>query len=119
MSEEKKDLAKEAPKGESKDVEENKVWAAIGYLGILFLIPLLAKKDSPYAQYHAKQGLALFIAGLIVGVASALPLIGWFLIAPIGGILLLILFIIGLINALGGKTQPLPVIGKMAEGLKI
>jgi len=120
MAEEKKtEEVKEAPKTGSKDVEENKVWAAIGYLGILFLIPLLAKKDSPYAQYHAKQGLALFLAGLIVGAASAIPFIGWFIVAPIGGIILLILFVIGLINSLGGKMQPLPVIGKMAENLKI
>ena len=118
MAEEKKTSA-EAPKVGSKDVEENKIWAAIGYLGILFLIPLLAKKDSPFAQYHAKQGLVLFIAGLIVGFLSAVPFIGWFVLAPIGGILLLILFIIGLVNSLGGKTQPLPVIGKYAETLKI
>lgn len=110
----------EAPKmGGGKDAEENKVWAAIGYLGILFLIPLLAKKDSPFAVYHGKQGLALFVAGLVVGAVSALPVIGWFVVAPIGGILLFILFIMGLINALGGKMVPLPVIGKMVENLKI
>jgi len=117
MPEEKKTT--EAPKTGSKDVEENKVWAVIAYLGILFLIPLLAKKDSPFAQYHAKQGLGLFILELVVGVASALPFIGWFVIAPVGGIITLILFIIGLINALNGKTVPLPVIGKMVENLKI
>jgi len=116
--EKKKEVVQEKPMG-NKDVEENKVWAAIGYLGILCLIPLLAKKDSPFAQYHAKQGLALFIAGLIIGFASALPIIGWFIIAPIGGLLTLILFIIGLLNALGGKMVPLPVIGKMAANLKI
>lgn len=118
MPEEKKEEVKQAKSG-SSDVDENKVMAAIAYLGILFLIPLLAKKDSPFAQYHAKQGLGLFIAGLIIGFASALPIIGWFIIAPIGGILTLILFIMGLINALGGKMVPLPIIGKMAEGLKI
>ena len=42
------------PMGDPKDVEENKLIAAVGYLGILFLIPLLAKKDSPFAQFHAK-----------------------------------------------------------------
>ncbi|MCL5795801.1 MAG: DUF4870 domain-containing protein [Patescibacteria group bacterium] len=115
MAEEKK----EEKKVSGSDVEENKVWAAIGYLGILFLIPMLAKKDSPFAQYHAKQGLALFILGVIVGAASALPIIGWFVIAPIGSIVTLILFIIGLVNSLSGKTVPLPIIGKMAENVKL
>ena len=117
--EEKKEEKKEMPKASEKDVEENKVWAAVGYLGILFLLPLLAKKDSPFAQYHGKQGLGLFIAGIIVGVASAIPFIGWFVLAPVGGILLVVMFIIGLVNALGGKMKPLPIIGKMVEGLKI
>lgn len=117
MAEEKKE--EKSAKIGSNDIEENKVWAAIGYLGILFLIPMLAKKDSPFAQYHAKQGLALFILDVIIGAASALPLIGWFIIAPIGSIITLILFIIGLVNSLSGKTVPLPIIGKMAEGLKI
>ena len=119
MPEEKVEKTAEAPKTGGKDVEENKVWAAIGYLGILFLLPLLAKKDSPFAQYHGKQGLALFVAGFIIGVASAIPFIGWVFISPFCSILLIILFIMGLINALTGKMQPLPVIGKMVEGLKI
>ena len=59
MVEEEKKEAAPAPSGSSKDVEENKAMAAIGYLGILFLIPLLANKDSPFAQYHAKQGMVL------------------------------------------------------------
>ncbi len=53
------------PTVDQKDVEENKIMAVIAYFGILCLIPLLAKKDSPYAQFHAKQGLVLFITGII------------------------------------------------------
>jgi len=102
----------------SKDVEENKAIAAIGYIGILFLIPLLAKKDSPYAQYHAKQGLVLFVADVILGFVGWIPFIGWAVLG-IGGLLVFILFIIGLMNALGGKMQPLPVIGSYGEKIKI
>ena len=97
-----------APGG--KDVEDNKSMAAIAYLWILFLIPLLAKKDSPFAQYHAKQGMILFIGWVIAGFIFWLPFVGWIL-----DILLLILLIIGLVNALGGKMKPLPVIGGIAE----
>lgn len=105
--------------GGGKDAEENKAMAAIGYLGILFLVPLLAAKNSPFAQYHAKQGLVLFILEVIIGALSALPFIGWFIVGPIGGIITIILFIMGIINALGGKQQPLPVIGKFGEKIKI
>jgi len=56
---------------------------------------------------------------VIIGALSALPFIGWFIVGPIGGIITIILFIMGIINALGGKQQPLPVIGKFGEKIKI
>ncbi len=112
-----------APSGGGSDAEENKGMAIIAYLWILCLVPLLAKKDSPYAQYHAKQGLILFIADIILWafgwVIAAVTLgFGAFLV-PLIGLLLLVLMIIGIVNAASGKTKPLPVIGKMAENWKI
>ncbi len=104
--------------GGGSDVEEGKVWAAIGYLGILFLIPLFAKKDNDFAQYHAKQGLVLFVAGLVASFIGVVPFLGW-IIAPLIGIFTFILFIMGLMNALGGKKKPLPVIGKYGENINV
>lgn len=117
MPEEKKEAAHKASSS-SKDIEDNKVVAAIGYIGILFLVPLLAKKDSPYAQYHAKQGLVLFIFGIIIGVVMVIPLIGW-VVGIIGWVICVVLFIMGLINALSGQMKPLPIIGQYGENMKI
>lgn len=116
MVEEEKKAA--APSVSSKDVEENKVMAAIGYLGILFLVPLLAKKDSPFAQYHAKQGMILFIFEVIISFVMVIPFLGW-MIGGLGWLFGVILFIMGLVNALGGKMQPLPLIGQFAEKMNI
>ena len=111
------------PSGGGSDVEDNKGIAAIGYLGILFLVPLLAKKDSPFAQYHAKQGLVLFIAEIIlyaVGFVLTFITCGFVcFIMRIIWLLVIILVILGIVNAVSGKTTPLPVIGKMAENWKI
>src|SRR5881409_2199473 len=41
------------------------IFLVLAYLGILSLIPLIAKKDDPEIQWHAKNGVALFIAELI------------------------------------------------------
>lgn len=98
------------PVSGSKDVEENKLWAVLGYLGILCLIPLLGKKDSPFAQYHAKQGLILLLGWIV----SWVPFIGWLVWFGVA-----ILSIIGIINALGGKMTPLPLVGSYAEKLNI
>lgn len=103
---------------EQSDIDQNKVIAGIGYIGILFLVPLLAKKDSPFAQYHARQGLVLFIFEIIVSVITAIPVLGWIL-GPIGYVIGVILFIMGLVNAFGGKAVPLPIIGKYGENIKI
>lgn len=103
----------------SGDVDENKIFAALAYFGPLFLVTLLLKKDSPFALYHAKQGLVLFVLSVAIGFLSSLPIIGWFLIAPIGSLLVLIFFIMGLFNALSGETKPLPLIGEYGEKLKI
>ncbi len=96
------------------DIDANKGIAAIGYIGILCLIPLLAKKDSPYAQFHGKQGLVLFIFDIIVGIIWVIPVIGW-IAGTVGYIFGFVLFIMGLINALGGKAQKLPLIGQFGD----
>ncbi len=98
----------------AEDVEENKVIALLSYLGILVLVPLLAKKESPYAQFHAKQGLVLLITWIAIGIITVVPIIGW-IIGPIASIVLLIFCIIGIINALGGQAKELPLIGQFGE----
>jgi len=102
-----------------KEIDEERLWAALSYLWILFLIPLLTKKDSSFAQYHAKQGLVLFILSLAISIFIPVPVIGWFIIAPIGALINLFLVVIGLINALTGQKKPLPLIGAIAEKIKI
>lgn len=98
----------------SNDVDENKGISVLAYISILFLIPMLAKKDSPYAQFHAKQGMVLFITGVIIWVLSLIPVIGWFIIGPLGTIFIIVLAIMGIINALQGKQKQLPLIGGFA-----
>ena len=91
------------------DIEKNKVMGLLAY--ILFFIPLLAAKDSPFARYHANQGLVLFLCGLISSVLWIIPILGW-IIAPILSIVITVLAVIGIINALNGKAKELPIIGK-------
>ncbi|MBD5384351.1 MAG: hypothetical protein HDR72_05070 [Ruminococcaceae bacterium] len=89
----------------------DKVFGILSYFGILWLVGLLAGKTE-FAKFHANQGLVLFIAGLIIGAASAIPFVGWFIIAPVGSIATLVFAIMGIVNAAQGQMKPLPVIGK-------
>ena len=48
------------PDGTPLDGEE-KTFAAVGYVGILALLPLLARRDSEFCQHHGRQGLVVAI----------------------------------------------------------
>lgn len=97
----------------TENIDDLKAISAVGYLGILFLIPMLTNPKSEYAMFHANQSVLLLITAAIVNtVGGIIPLLGWFIILPIGNIFILVLFIMGIINALGGKMQRLPLIGK-------
>lgn len=99
----------------SADANKNKAMAIIGYiLPILFFIPLLSEetKNSPFAKFHANQQLLLLIAAIIVNVVGGIvPIIGWFILLPIGTILLFVFAIMGIINAAKGEMKKLPLIG--------
>ena len=110
------------------EIDEGKTLAAIGYLGILFLVPLLAKKENKFCQFHGKQGAVLFgreVIGAIVliilsVVLGFVPCAGWavslvlwlaFWVCALG------LSIWGLVMALKGEYWKMPVIAPLAEKL--
>ncbi|MDA1038139.1 MAG: hypothetical protein O2877_00440 [bacterium] len=106
------------PEFTKNDIDDNKLISAIGYLGILCLIPLLLKKDSKYAQYNGKQGLVITIAWVILWIGNIVPFLGqiiWFL----GSIALLILVVIGIMNSLQGNVWEMPYLGKYASQIKL
>jgi len=102
----------------SKDIEENKLIAAIGYLGILCVIPLLGKKDSAYCQFHGKQGLVIFIAWLVLWACNIVPVLGQ-IVWMLGSIVLLVLVVLGMIHALNGEEWEVPVLGKYGKQIKL
>jgi len=99
-----------APQADPSDAQNNKGVAILAY--IIFFIPLLAAKDSKFAMYHANQGLVLFLGAVALNlVGGMIPFIGWFLILPIGNLLILVLAIMGIMHAAKGEMKPLPIIG--------
>lgn len=92
------------------DIDNHKIFAILAY--ILFFIPLIAAKNSKFAMYHANQGLILFLAALAVNVIGTfIPILGWFLILPLGNLAVAILLILGIVTAAKGECRPLPFIG--------
>ena len=102
----------------SGSLPDDRFIAAIGYLGILCLIPLLLKKDSAFAQYHGKQGLVLFIAWVAVNLLWMVPILGWMLV-PVGHFAAFILMIVGIVNAVNGEMKELPWIGQFGKQINL
>ena len=105
----------------SEKTEENKdirVMAAIGYLWILCLVPLLTKRESEFAQWHGKQGLMLVVCSFLLWLVVWIPFIGW-LVGFIGTIAIVILGVNGIINALQGRYWEMPYLGEYAKKIKI
>lgn len=96
---------------DNKDIQDNKVLAAISYLWVLSLIVLLVKKDSKFAKFHAKQGLVLFIASIILGFV---PVLGWLL-----ELVVVIFVIVGLLKALSGEYWKMPLVSLLAEKINL
>ncbi len=93
------------------DINRNKHMAILAYLGLLFLVPLFAAKDSPFARYHVNQGILLFVVHAVGIAATQIPYAGWAAGAVVN-IFTTALFIVGIINAFKGEAKELPVIGK-------
>ena len=85
----------------------SKLLAALSYVSILFLIPMLFAQEDEFARFHAKQGARLFICNAIGSILGSIFSIGWVI-----NLLLIYLMIVGIINALNGKWEALPYIGK-------
>lgn len=103
---------------DKKDIDENKIIAALSYLGLLCLIPLLAKKDSKFAQEHGKQGLVLLIAWMVIWVIGIVPILGW-IVSFIGSIILLIVNLIAIVKTLMGDFWEIPVLGQYRHQFKL
>ena len=90
--------------------EGNKALAALSYLSVLFALPYIFTPNDEFAKFHAKQGLKLFVFGIVADILAALAGIGW-----VVTLLRLYLIYKGMTNALNGKKEKLPWIGTILE----
>jgi uncharacterized membrane protein len=107
--------------GTTPPSSDRTIFLVLSYLGILCLIPLLAKKDDPEVQWHAKNGLMLFFAELVwiaIRIAIAFSHIlscGMAIIGCVVWIGFLVLSIMGIIKAVNGQRFRIPILTDMAE----
>jgi len=93
------------------DIYEDKIFAVMGYLWILCIIPLVFKKDNRFVLAHSKQGLVIFVGIVCIFVASIL--FDWIL-RP-GLFIFGIASIWGIVESIKGKDLKIPFIHQIAD----
>ena len=89
--------------------QEERIWAAAGYLWILSLVVLAARKDNAYIRFHANQGVLLFLLTIVFVLTGPLM----FILNLIVGLAA----IVGIVKAWKGEKWSLPVIGGIAKSV--
>jgi uncharacterized membrane protein len=110
--------------------ENRTLMLVLSYLGILALVPLFVEKDDPEVQWHAKHGIVMFVAWVILFIAlsivsmalGAVPGVGWIVstmlacgLYPILWVAILVVHIIAIMRALKGEKLTLPLITEYAD----
>ncbi len=97
--------------------EDRRMAAVMAYIPFLCFVPLIRMRDDPYAYFHARQGLILFFLEIVAFIFSFPHLSQFFwtviIIGCIGAA------IAGIIFAIQGKMHRLPVIGDIADRLRM
>lgn len=96
------------------DIDRNRFIAALSYIWILCLVPLFLKPKSHFAQFHAKQGLLLFVIEIIGWIIFWIPIIGWTLF-----IMVIVFSVLGVQKAMAGKYWAMPILGKYVSKLNL
>ena len=105
------------------------IMIVLSYLGLLALIPLLVEKNDKEVQWHAKHGLVLLVAEIVIFIVYSIvmmlvthiPFLGC-LAALVGGLLwfvivigILIIHIMCIVKGVNGQRFTLPYISEYAD----
>ena len=116
---------------EPSDIAQNKTKAALCYAWIFVLIAVFEADDSEFVRFHRRQGLLLFAVEALYFAQNMILLsflhdyyngvpvliVGFMMYS--GLIALVALNVYGIITAAKGKAPLLPLLGPLAEKLKI
>ena len=108
---------KEQPEANNDQKHSNqdngKACAVLSYflVGIIWYFVDENMKKNDFVKFHVKQALGLTIANLVLGTVLLVTVLGS-LLFPLLNLTVLVLAIIGIIDAMNGNKKELPLIGK-------
>ena len=99
------------------------VMIVLSYLWLLALIPLLVEKEDQEVQWHAKHGLVLLLAEIVLWVAlTMVNIVTGFFIGCLVGVLslglwlaIIVVHIVCIVKGVGGQRLIIPGISQYAD----
>ena len=113
------------PRGTSGGGSDRTLMVVLAYLWILALIPLLVKKDDREVQWHAKNGLAILVAEIVIWILFTI--LGFVIPEGIGlgcglttlscivWIAFLVIRIIAIVKGVNGQRFRVPMVSDFAD----
>ncbi len=99
---------------QENDGKQIGIIAYLTVIGLIIAFVMNSEKKFPFAQYHIRQMLGLFVSGVAIGLIGIIPFLGW-LIVIVGVFVLFYMWVMGLIAAINGQMKPMPFLGKKYE----
>jgi len=109
--EESEPLNAEEHKSTSYDPKTIAIIAYLTIIGLVIAFLLNNDKKHEFSSYHIRQSLGLVLCSVALFIIGMIPVLGW-IVSFLGSIILLILWVLGLINAINNEIKPVPVLGK-------
>ena len=92
---------------------KNRLMAAFSYLGILCLVPLLFNRGDAYVDFHARQGLVLWVWSVCAVFAMHMPVLGPYLFST-SSVMVAFLSLVGLVSVALNQSWKIPLIARLA-----
>lgn len=94
--------------------KKNKWMAILAYIGILIIVSFIVGKDDQFVKFHIKQGLVLLCIDVISWILTVIfpPFI---ILYKLIQLCILILAIIGIVNAAHRREKMLPIVGQYSR----
>ncbi len=101
-------------------ISNETIMGILCYLGPLVIIPFLTAKDNAFVKFHMKQGLVLVAIWFVTYIIqeTVLPWRFWEIVGFIN-LGITVLSIIGIVYVVQKKETKIPLIGSLADNIKI
>ncbi|MEL6273835.1 MAG: hypothetical protein AAFU03_01860 [Bacteroidota bacterium] len=88
------------------------VISAVAYLAFIGLAVayVLNNPKTELASFHIRQALGIYLLLVVSGFMMVVPVLGW-ITGSLGFLLGAVLWFVGLVDALGQKQRPVPLLG--------